>query len=223
MLLALAALGPRPLCFRLGVLQMTTNPRPVSESPHFRGLMVAIQPGCVILTWDHKYADSPLAFRYEQTASQRLHGSRAPDKSAAGWKLQAQYPGVGYNKEAATVRLSTVEWGTREEGIEQVELDIAGKLPKCTSWYIGQELRISFWVILSLAAIPHAAWTLGWPRRHRQRERRRRGCCLKCDYDLRGSGDRCPECGTARASAAAQIPGAAPRRLGDGFPWRRRA
>ena len=37
----------------------------------------------------------------------------------------------------------------------------------------------------------------------RTKRRRKNGLCLSCGYDLRGSGERCPECGNLGASAGA--------------------
>ena len=49
------------------------------------------------------------------------------------------------------------------------------------------------WVLLPVGAWPVFAWGV---RRARWVRWRRRGWCLACGYDLRGTeGDRCPECG----------------------------
>lgn len=64
------------------------------------------------------------------------------------------------------------------------------------------EMRLSFvsipiWFLAVLALLPWAiVWASGAARR---RLRTRRGLCADCGYDLRGTPERCPECGMERA------------------------
>ena len=54
-------------------------------------------------------------------------------------------------------------------------------------------IKVPLWVpVLIFAVAP--AWPLSSP--YRRRRRSKLGLCLKCGYDLRGSKDTCPECGT---------------------------
>jgi hypothetical protein len=58
-------------------------------------------------------------------------------------------------------------------------------------WRVG----VPFWLPL-LFALALPAWQVGRWRHARRRDRQ--GRCSACGYDLRASGDRCPECGTPR-------------------------
>ena len=58
--------------------------------------------------------------------------------------------------------------------------------------------KLPLWVPALMFAIA-PAWPLSSP--YRRRRRRKLGLCLKCGYDLRGSAERCPECGTEFASS----------------------
>ncbi len=55
------------------------------------------------------------------------------------------------------------------------------------AWYLPLWIPTTVFAALSL-------W-LGFVPLHRRRKREKLGLCLKCGYDLRGSKDRCPECG----------------------------
>jgi hypothetical protein len=68
-------------------------------------------------------------------------------------------------------------------------------------WY---SLRLPYPLLIGLFALPPLLWLPGHFRRRRARSRAAAGLCPDCAYDLRGSTDRCPECGravTARVAA----------------------
>lgn len=61
-------------------------------------------------------------------------------------------------------------------------------------WLIALPLP---YLMLLLAALP----TFWWASARRERHRRTTGLCPGCGYDLRGTPDHCPECGTVISSS----------------------
>jgi len=55
-------------------------------------------------------------------------------------------------------------------------------------------MAIPYGAVFALSLAYPAGLLVGWARRRR---RRGRGLCVRCGYDLRASGARCPECGWA--------------------------
>ena len=56
---------------------------------------------------------------------------------------------------------------------------------------------VPYWFVMLCGGVWPGVWAMRWGRRWRWR---RMGRCAECGYDLRGGGERCPECGNvARA------------------------
>jgi hypothetical protein len=65
--------------------------------------------------------------------------------------------------------------------------------------YLGPRRYFALsWLVPAGVGLPAVPLVLGWRRFLRRRKARRLNLCVNCGYDLRASGDRCPECGTVR-------------------------
>jgi hypothetical protein len=100
--------------------------------------------------------------------------------SSTGWSV----PGLRYRDERITLMRSDV----------RPIIAIVGRTRRFTLW-LGLPLIVS--------AILPILWLI---RQVREKRKKQEGMCRVCGYDLRGSTERCPECGTAvsQADAAAR-------------------
>jgi hypothetical protein len=101
------------------------------------------------------------------------HGPPIPSPLAyPAWPAWQKALGLGWYKEAGTT-----DHETRE------------------SW----SLILPAWLLFLMVGLPGFVLGVGrWRRAHHQHRCRRLGLCPTCNYDLRASPERCPECGTTR-------------------------
>ena len=65
-------------------------------------------------------------------------------------------------------------------------------------YVVSQQIILPCWLLLTvLGIIPVIAATRAIQAGQRRRSRFALDYCIKCGYDLRGSAERCPECGTS--------------------------
>ena len=150
--------------------------------------------------------------------------------AAGAWDLRLNGPRfgvvIGGNEVSAVIAIRggwpSKEWIEREHvrapgtpfdypdgrvRLETLGFDVVGG---SRVWYGNDPIRVRgvgvslpWWYLLLLAAAAPLE-TLGrrmWAQRPSER-RRRAGLCVACGYDLRASGERCPECGAATQPAS---------------------
>jgi hypothetical protein len=70
------------------------------------------------------------------------------------------------------------------------------------SEYAMRRFALPIWFVAVLFALLPMRAAFLMVRSTRRRRRVAKGCCENCGYDLRGSSDRCPECGRAFQSSS---------------------
>ena len=81
------------------------------------------------------------------------------------------------------------EWGQEFGKVEGLGFKFGGLHgPNGSLW----NLQLPYWFATVVLLVSPALWVV---RVRRNRRRWRSGLCRKCGYDLRASGDVCPECG----------------------------
>jgi hypothetical protein len=148
--------------------------------------------GLVLLLWARSYLPEHTCFRSHQ-------GRLLIFFVAGDFVLWFDRSSPQYHSSEATVdycrRVAQVQPlpSYRIAGFEWTDLNFKSSFPGF--------IAIPYWAIATaLAAL--STWAM--LRRRSLRERSLPGHCRACGYDLRGSSEKCPECGMATAASTAQ-------------------
>ena len=142
------------------------------------------------------------AVHYEDLSEERRLGwaSSEPYVHLGESTIMAQYgiPSASTSTRSRTIAYVVLHKGTVHAaiGTETVTTDDNNHhyLEFGRSYLNGNIYRVPLWSVALVCALASGLLTVLPVLRRRKRARR--GQCLHCGYDLRGSTERCPECGT---------------------------
>jgi hypothetical protein len=125
--------------------------------------------------------------------------------SPGGWFM----PDVPPKPAEVSRHFAGAQWLEMHDGVERGSRTGPGGIEMSFGpmWYARHQRMtvIPIWIPAAILAIPAALFIGACARALGRRRRARRGLCLACGYDLRASGDRCPECGAPAPAKPHQV------------------
>jgi len=128
------------------------------------------------------------------------------DRTADAPQYQKR-PGWSYARSTMTVPTPPTTGIWNRLGFALVREDVVFTPPTGREWH-KVNWTIPYWVPTLLIFLGASALACPVVARHRAARRRAAGQCGRCGYDLRGTPERCPECGAVPAAAAVPNPAA---------------